>query len=79
MENLPDGSQDHQLNFGSGGASLIVVHPQGKKPRFVLTIGMFNREGELSQLSSKELEDAINRVNTLRKLVSDKVKTLLHR
>ena len=30
LESLAEGALDHQLNYSSGGASLIVVHPKGK-------------------------------------------------
>lgn len=77
LEARPEGAQDHQLNFGFGGASLIVVQPPGKKARYVLTVGSFNKEGEVSQMSHQELADAVARVNALRKSVCDKVNALL--
>lgn len=76
LEARPEGAQDHQLNWSSGAASLIIVQPGGKKPRYVLTIGTFNGEGDLSQLSDQEVADAISRVNALRKTVGDKVERL---
>jgi hypothetical protein len=64
---------DHQLNWSSGVASLIVVHPPKKNPRYVLTIGSFNLEGDLSQMTFQEVANAIERVNALCKSVSEKV------
>ena len=57
---------DHQLNYSSGGASLIVVHPKGKSARFVLTIGLFNQEGGIDSLSSVEIDATVKRVDELK-------------
>lgn len=79
LETRAGGVQDHQLNWRSGGASFIIVHPPGRKARYVLNVGTFNREGDLNQLSHQELTDAVDRVNTLRKSVGDNVAALLRR
>lgn len=68
LESLAEGALDHQLNYSSGGASLIVVHPKGKSARFVLTIGMFNQEGVVDSLSSAEIDAAVKRVDELKAL-----------
>jgi hypothetical protein len=73
LESRPNGAQDHQLNWSSGAASLIIIQPTGKKPRYVLRIGSFNREGELTHLSYEEVADAVEQVNALRKTVTEKV------
>jgi hypothetical protein len=73
LESLAEGALDHQLNYSSGGASLIVVHPKGKSARFVLTIGMFNQEGGIDSLSSAEIDAAVKRVEELKALARAKV------
>lgn len=73
LEDFIDGSQDHQLNYSSGGASLIIVHPKGKPARFVLNIGMFNKEGVMDELSSEEIDAAVKRVGELTAMVKAKL------
>lgn len=73
LDSLADGALDHQLNFSVGGASLIVVHPKGKSARYVLTVGMFNAEGDIAEISSEEIDAAVKRISELTKQVSSKV------
>lgn len=72
LDSLADGALDHQLNFSAGGASLIVVHPKGKTARYVLTIGMFNDEGDIAELSSVVIDAAVKRIGELKERVSAK-------
>ena len=72
LDSTVDGATDHQLNYSSGGATLVVVHPKGRPPRFVLTIGMFNKEGEIDSLSADEIDAAVKRVTQLKELVRAK-------
>lgn len=71
LDDPPEGADDHQMNWSSGAASLVAVKPRKKKARFVLNIGRFNHEGELDQINSRQLVDALSRIQTLRKRVSD--------
>lgn len=73
LDSKVSGAEDHQLNYSSGGASLIIVHPLGKPARYVITIGMFNQEGEIEKLSSSEIDAAVKRVSELIALVREKV------
>lgn len=66
LDETVEGAQDHQLNFSCGGAKLIVVHPKGKPTRFVLTIGLFNKDGELDELSGEEIDAAVKRIEELK-------------
>jgi len=75
LASLAEGALDHQLNYSSGGASLIVVHPKGKSARFVLTIGMFNQEDGIDSLSSAEIDAAVKRVDELKALARAKVRS----
>lgn len=73
LESLVGDATAHQLNYSSGGATLIVVHPKGKNARFTLSIGSFAREGELDALTDKEIADAVAKVESLKAKVVAKV------
>ena len=73
LDDLIDGAKTHQLNYSRGGATLIVVHPKGKAARFVLTIGSFNREGDLDKLSDHEISSTVRRVEELKDKTRAKV------
>jgi len=61
---LPDAT-DHQLNVNIRGATAIVVRPPGKSARYTLSIGLFHREGELSELELNEIDDSIKEIEVL--------------
>ena len=65
LDALVDGADDHQFNYDQSGASLIVVKPPKKDAMAVLTIGSFNRECALADLSDKELTQAISTIEAL--------------
>ena len=73
LDDLAEAATDHQLNASVGGATLIIVKPPGKPARFTLTVGLFHREGKLEELSTKEIEAAIQTLSALRKRVLTKV------
>lgn len=73
LTGLLAGASEHQLNFSAGGATLIVVHPKNKDPRFSLAVGSFSREGSLKELPEKEINDAVLRVQGLMAQVTGKV------
>lgn len=73
LEQLPDGANDHQMHYASGGATLIVVHPPKKKAHFTLSIGGFSREGDLESCSDQEISDAAKRVEQIRDTVRSRV------
>ena len=66
LDDTVEGAQSHQLNYSSGGATLTVVHPKGRPARFVLTIGLFNKEGKLDELSGEEIDVAVKRIEDLK-------------
>jgi hypothetical protein len=69
-------ASDHQLNWARGGTSIIVVQPKGKQPHFALSIGQYHREGDLSELNSKEFDEAVAKIEAVRARVTDKIKVL---
>jgi hypothetical protein len=71
-----EGANDHQLRWDRGGAGLIIVQPPGKVPRYVLSIGLYHQEGDLSELSTKEIDEAVQKLDSLASLVIKKVKTM---
>ncbi len=74
LENLATDATDHQLNYETGCACLTVVQPPGKKKaRYTLSIGAFNREGDLDTLSDDEISAAVQRVERLKAMVCAKV------
>ena len=73
LDSLIDGALHHQLNYSRKSAVLIVVHPKDRPARFTLSIGLFHQEGPLSELSSKEIDDAVSRLDTLTAAVVAKV------
>lgn len=76
LETLSPGATDHQLNWTRGCASIIVVHPKGKPPRYSLSIGPYHQEGDLSELNAKEVDEAVERLDAFRSRVTDKIKNL---
>lgn len=70
---LIEGATDHQLNCTAGGATAIVVQPPGKPARFTLTIGAFHREGQLDELDTRDVDEAIKRIESLQGRVVQKV------
>jgi hypothetical protein len=60
-----NGATDHQLNCTCGWATLIVVKPPGSPARFTLTIGHFHREGPLTELSSREIDESIAKLEAI--------------
>jgi hypothetical protein len=70
---LIEGATDHQLNCTVGGATAIVVQPPGKPARFTLTIGAFHREGQLDELDTRDIDEAIKRLESLQGRVVQKV------
>ena len=74
LDSKAEGACDHQLNYSYGGAALIIVKPFADKPaRYTLSIGLFNREGTLDELTTKELDDAVEKLDTLASRVTSKV------
>ena len=74
LDSKAEGASDHQLNCSCGGAALIIVKPFADKPaRYTLSIGLFNREGTLDELTSKELDDAVEKLDTLASRITSKV------
>jgi len=70
-----EGAKGHQLNFSCGGATLVIVKPEGKPTRFGLHVGLFHREGALDDLSALELEEAVRKVDALLARVISKATT----
>lgn len=64
------GSKQHQLNCTCGEATLIVVKPDDKPARYTLNIGLLHRSGELEELSTKEIDDAVAKLDELISRVS---------
>ncbi len=75
LENLIGDATDHQLNYETGCATLIVVQPPKRKALYTLTIGAFSREGELDTLSHAEVAAAVQRVESLKAMVCAKVQS----
>ncbi len=73
LANLVGDATDHQLNYETGCATLIVVQPPKKKAFYTLSIGAFSREGELDTLSDAEVSAAVQRVESLKAMVCAKV------
>lgn len=73
LDNKVKGSSDHQLNCACGGATLIVSKPAGKPARFALNVGLFHREGGLEELSAKELDEAVAKLDALTARVASKM------
>ena len=69
-----NGATEHQLNCTCGWANLIVVKPPGSPARFTLSIGHFNREGPLAELSSKEIDESIVKLEAILGSVLKKVR-----
>jgi hypothetical protein len=74
LDSLIEGAENHQLNVNHGGATIIVVHPQGKKARFALSIGSYHREGVLSEIDSTDIDDAIAKLESQKLLVLKKLR-----
>ncbi len=72
LESLVDGATDHQLNFSHKGCTLTIVKPKGRPARYVLGIGLFNREGDLAELSASELTSAIEKLEQLKEKTRSK-------
>lgn len=62
-----------QFRFESGGTSLAVFKAPGKPARFALSIGLFSQEGELSELSSGAVDQALAAVDALARSVAERV------
>lgn len=73
LETLAEGAIDHQLNVSRGGATLVVVRPKDRDTRFVLTIGLFHREGKLPELNASEIDEVIAKLEAKKSLVHRKV------
>jgi hypothetical protein len=74
LDSKAEGACDHQLNCSIGGAAMIIVKPAADKPaRYTLHIGLFNQEGSLDELSTKELDDALEKLDALASRVRSKV------
>jgi len=73
LDALAEGALDHQLSYSTGGATLIVVHPKGRSARYTLSIGMFQKEGELGEPIGAEIEAAVKRTEELKAKVLAKV------
>jgi hypothetical protein len=63
------------INCSCGRASLVVVHPRGKPASFSLTIGLFHEHGTIDNLSTKEVDEAVAKMEALGARVAAKVKT----
>ena len=70
---LTEGETGHQLNCTVGGATAIVVQPPGKPGRFTLAIGTCHREGQLEELDTRDIDEAIKRIEALQNRVVQKV------
>lgn len=66
LDQLVQGSTDHQFNSSDGGATLIIVKPTGKPARYTLTIGLFHREGLMQELSATDVDAAVTKLEALR-------------
>lgn len=75
LESLIPDATDHQLNVSIGGATAIVVRPPGKAARYTLSIGLFNREGELSELDLKGIDESIKEIEEVVVITIDKVRS----
>ena len=75
LDATTEGAQAHQLNCSCGGAVLIVVKPPGKPARYTLNVGLFHREGLLEELTSKEIDEAVEQVDALIARVLSKTKS----
>jgi len=73
LETLVPDATDHQLNWSCGGASMIVVQPKGSQARFTLSIGNYHREGVLSELNTKDIDTAVDKIKTRIEEVMTKV------
>jgi hypothetical protein len=76
LDATAEGAQANQLNCSCGGAVLIVVKPPGKPARYALNVGLFHREGLLEELTSKEIDEAVEQVDALIARVLSKIKSL---
>lgn len=65
LEATADGAESHQLNCSCGGGVLVVVRPPGKPARYTLNVGLFQREGFLADLTSKEIDEAVAQMDVL--------------
>lgn len=73
LSTLIEGATDHQLNCTVAGATAIVVQPPGKPARFTLTIGAFHRDGQLEEFDTRDIDEAIKRIEALQGRVVQKV------
>lgn len=73
LDKLVEDANDHQLNFSLSGASLIIAKPPKKPARFALDIGLFHREGPLTELSPDEIDNAVMALDKLAKRVITKL------
>jgi hypothetical protein len=75
LDATAEGAHAHQLNCSCGGAALIVVKPPGKPARYTLNVGLFHREGLLEELTSKDIDEAVEQVDALIARVLSKTKS----
>ncbi|MBX3647315.1 MAG: hypothetical protein KF766_06550 [Rhodocyclaceae bacterium] len=73
LDTLVEGAIDQQLYFVRNGAMLIVVHPKGQSARFTLSIGLFQREGTLQELSSNEIDEVVTKIDAIMAKVVAKI------
>jgi hypothetical protein len=73
LESSIDGAKNQKLDCAIAGASAVLMRPEGKPARFTLSIGPFHREGTLDSLPTNEINEAINKVESLQRRVVEKI------